>query len=281
MKEKIHKVLARAGLGSRREIERWILDDRVRVNGRPATLGVRVSTEDRVQVDGKLVATRGPGTGVPNVIMYHKPEGEVCTRAGNEKRPTVYRSLPAVSNARWVSVGRLDLNTSGLLLFTDDGDLANKLMHPSTGLEREYLVRVRGPIEDEAIRKLMAGVSLDGREARFDTVSRMGRSEGQNRWFRVVIREGRNREVRRLWEKVGYQVSRLKRIRYGTIRLPKDLKQGRYTKLAPAQLEKLLRTAGFTDRMPGRGRRRDKRSDEAPIRRSPATPANRRARRRR
>ena len=262
MKEKIHKVLARAGLGSRREIERWIGAGRIKVNGRPATLGIRVSQEDRIQVDGKSVTVRGSGTAEPTVILYNKPEGEVCTRSSQEKRPTVYRNLPVIKYGRWVSVGRLDLNTSGLLLFTDDGDLANTLMHPSAGLEREYMVRVRGPVDDDRIRRLLTGIPLDGREARFDRLSRSGRSDGQNQWFSVVIREGRYREVRRLWEAVGCQVSRLKRIRYGSVRLPRSLKQGGHAKLAPAQLQKLLRTANLSPAPAGtrKGRRADLRA---------------------
>ncbi len=253
MSDKLQKLLAHAGLGSRREIETWIESGRITVNGKRAKLGDRASAHDRILLDGNLVALNSAATEQIRALMYHKPEGEICTRSDPKGRPTVFEKLPAIPNGRWVSVGRLDLNTSGLLLFTNNGELANKLMHPSTGLEREYLVRIRGAASDETIAKLTGeGVMIDGRKAKFDSVLPADMAEqGTNHWYRVVIREGRYREVRRMWDAVGHTVSRLKRIRYGTVKLTRDVKQGQSTKLAPKQLEKLVRSVGLGDAFAG------------------------------
>ena len=249
MSDKLQKLLAHAGQGSRREIEKWISDGRVSLNGKRAKLGDRATADDRILVDGKLIALTSGRTEQIKALMYHKPEGQICTRKDPKGRPTVFENLPEIPNGRWVSVGRLDINTSGLLLFTNHGELANKLMHPSTGLEREYLVRIRGRATDETIHTLTRkGVDIDGKNARFDSVIQADMSdEGSNHWYRVVIREGRYREVRKLWDAVGHTVSRLKRIRYGTVKLTRDLKQGKVTKMAPMQLEKMIASAGLQE----------------------------------
>ena len=249
MSDRLQKLLAHAGLGSRREIEGWISDGRITVNGKRASLGDRAEPSDRVLLDGKLLSLRAQSDEQIKAILYHKPEGEICTRTDPKGRPTIFEKLPSIPNGRWVSVGRLDLNTSGLLLLTNSGALANKLMHPSTGLEREYLVRVRGQVSDQSLKTLTKdGVMLDGRSARFDRiVSADLAEEGTNHWYRVIIKEGRYREVRRLWEAVGHPVSRLKRIRYGSVSLPRDVKRGQHSKLAPKQLEKLVSSVGLSD----------------------------------
>jgi len=249
MSDKLQKLLAHAGQGSRREIEKWIAEGRITVNGKRAKLGDRALTSDRILVDGRLIALSSRTNESIKALMYHKPEGEICTRKDPKGRPTVFENLPAIPNGRWVSVGRLDLNTSGLILFTSSGELANKLMHPSTGLEREYLVRIRGEASTKTIEKLTReGVEIDGRPARFDSVvsADMG-EEGTNHWYRVVIREGRYREVRRMWDAAGHTVSRLKRIRYGTVKLTRDIKRGKHAKLAPKQLEKLVCSVGLEE----------------------------------
>ena len=242
MSDKLQKLLAHAGLGSRREIETWISDGRITVNGKRAKLGDRATASDRVLIDGKMAYLTVQQTETIKALIYHKPEGEICTRNDPKGRPTIFENLPAIPGGRWVSVGRLDINTSGLILLTNNGELANKLMHPSTGLEREYLVRIRGEATPDTITKLTReGVDIDGKPAKFDSVLPADMSEeGTNHWYRVVIREGRYREVRRMWDAVGHTVSRLKRIRYGTIRLTRDIKRGQHTKIAPMQLEKLV-----------------------------------------
>lgn len=249
MNDKLQKLLAHAGRGSRREIEKWIADGRITVNGKRAKLGDRASARDRILIDGELVSLVSTTYEPIKALMYHKPEGEICTRDDPKGRPTVFENLPGIPNGRWVSVGRLDINTSGLLLFTNSGELANRLMHPSTGLEREYLVRIRGAASADTIKKLTTeGVELDGRPAKFDSVILADMAEeGTNHWYRVIIREGRYREVRRLWDAVGHSVSRLKRIRYGTIKLTRDVKRGQFTKLAPKQLEKLVNAVGLEE----------------------------------
>ena len=214
----MQKLLAAAGHGSRREVESWIAAGRVVVNGHTAKLGDRVNLSDSVLVDGKRVALSVETQ--PRVLLYHKPAGELVTRSDPEGRATVFSSLPS---GRWVAVGRLDLNSSGLLLFTDSGELANRLMHPRYGLEREYSARIRGALTAAEERKLLEGIPLDGVQARFDSIRRERAGEGTNRWYRVVLKEGRNREVRRLFEALGHPVSRLVRIRYGPIALPADL----------------------------------------------------------
>jgi 23S rRNA pseudouridine2605 synthase len=241
--EKLHKVLARAGLGSRRQMETWIEQGRVKINGKMATIGDRVNEQDKVMVDGQVVPVKQENDLPTRLLMYNKPEGEVCTRTDPQGRPTVFDKLPAVESSRWVAIGRLDINTTGLMLFTTDGDLANRLMHPSSRIEREYAVRVRGNIGDDTLGKLLTGVMLEDGLAKFDEVF-PGEGEGQNKWFYVVIREGKKREVRRLWEALGAQVSRLIRTRYASVVLPRDLPQGRYLELAEDDIRKLAAASG-------------------------------------
>ena len=249
MSDKLQKLLAHAGYGSRRELETWISDGRVTVNGKRAKLGDRADATDRVLIDGKMARLTIQQKETIKALVYHKPEGEICTRNDPKGRPTVFENLPAIPGGRWVSVGRLDINTSGLILFTNNGELANKLMHPSTGLEREYLVRIRGAASQDTITTLTReGVQVDGKPAKFDSVVPADMSEeGTNHWYRVVIREGRYREVRKMWDAVGHTVSRLKRIRYGTIRLTRDIKRGQHSKIAPMQLEKLVVSADLQE----------------------------------
>lgn len=243
MDEKIQKVLARAGLGSRREVERWIEAGRIRVNGKPARLGDRIGPKDRVSLDGKAL-TNLWNTPRARVIAYHKPVGEVCTRKDPEGRPTIYDHLPPLPHGRWIGIGRLDLNTSGLLLLTTDGELANRLMHPSREVEREYAVRVLGEVRPEDLEALQTGVELEDGSARFDRIVDAGGS-GSNHWYHVILREGRNREVRRLWEALGHAVSRLIRVRYGNIELGRALRPGKWRELTPAETGELYRLAGM------------------------------------
>jgi len=243
MDEKIQKVLARAGYGSRREIETWIEQGRIKVNRQLAKLGDRIGPEDRVFLDGKpLRIQHAPRL---RVIAYHKPVGEVCTRQDPEGRPTIFERLPRIQNARWIAVGRLDINTSGLLLLTTDGELANRLMHPSSEIEREYAVRVLGEITPENLQQLQAGVMLDDGMDHFDRILDSG-GEGSNHWYHVTLREGRNREVRRLWEAVGMKVSRLMRIRYANIELGRSLRPGKFRDLESDELQQLLQLVGIT-----------------------------------
>ncbi len=243
MDEKIQKVLARAGYGSRREIETWIEQGRIKVNRQLAKLGDRIGPEDRVFLDGKpLRIQHAPRL---RVIAYHKPVGEVCTRQDPEGRPTIFERLPRIQNARWIAVGRLDINTSGLLLLTTDGELANRLMHPSSEIEREYAVRVLGEISSENLQQLQTGVMLDDGMAHFDRILDSG-GEGSNHWYHVTLREGRNREVRRLWEAVGMKVSRLMRIRYANIELGRSLRPGKFRDLESDELRQLLQLVGIT-----------------------------------
>ncbi len=238
--EKLQKVLARTGLGSRREMERWIEDGRVTVDGRPATLGDRVGRKARIAIDGKpLSAAPAEET---RCILYHKPTGEVCSRKDPQGRRTVFERLPKLKAGRWISIGRLDYNTSGLLLFTTDGELANALMHPSANIEREYMVRVMGEVDEESLQRMVEGVMLDDGMARFTDIVDGG-GDGINRWFYVVIMEGRNREVRRLWESQGFTVSRLKRVRYGEVFIPSKVKQGQWIELTPKEVKSLYRMA--------------------------------------
>lgn len=237
--ERLQKLLAAAGLGSRREIEGWIASGRVTVNGAPAQLGQRVASLDGVAVDGKPLRRTALAGGIPRVIVYNKPEGEICSRKDPEGRPSVFEQFPRLRDGRWVLVGRLDLNTAGLLLATDHGELANRLMHPGFGIEREYLVRVNGDVDEGSLARLRRGVQLDDGMAAFDDVTERGGS-GRNRWFSVVLREGRNREVRRLWEAEGHTVSRLKRVRFGPVSLgPRDVR-GKWRDLDEAGVRQLL-----------------------------------------
>ncbi|MHB1142784.1 MAG: 23S rRNA pseudouridine(2605) synthase RluB [Sulfuricaulis sp.] len=243
MSEKLQKVLARAGLGSRRQIERWIEEGRITIDGQPATLGARVTPHQALRVDGRMVPAHAIQP-KPRILIYHKPEGEVCTRSDPQGRPTVFDKLPALRGARWITVGRLDYNTSGLLLFTTDGELANRLMHPSREIEREYAVRVLGKISDEMLARLKEGVMLEDGPAHFDAIKDAG-GAGANRWYHVTLKEGRNREVRRLWEAVGVQVSRLMRIRFGPVQLPPHFHTGRTVELDDAAAAALYEHVGL------------------------------------
>ncbi|ALM51491.1 23S rRNA pseudouridine(2605) synthase RluB [Halomonas huangheensis] len=245
--EKLQKVLARTGLGSRREMEAAIADGRVKVNGKVATLGDRIEARDSVTFDDRPVALRTAEEVPRRVIMYNKPEGELCTRKDPEGRRTVFDRLPRLKGERWIAIGRLDINTSGLLLFTTDGELANRLMHPSTQVEREYAVRVMGEVKREHIVAMVDGVMLEDGPARFSDVQEFG-GEGINTWFHVVIMEGRNREVRRLWESQGLTVSRLKRVRYGNIFLDKRARAGEWVELSQDEIDDLAGTAGMEAR---------------------------------
>lgn len=227
MSEKLQKVLARAGVGSRREMEEWISGGRVTVDGKPAVLGDRVTVHQAIRVDGHPVQVASEEQHICRVLAYHKPEGEICSRTDPEGRPTVFSRLPKIKGARWIAIGRLDINTSGLLLFTTDGELANRLMHPKFEVEREYAVRVFGEINDAMIQRLRTGVELEDGKANFKKIKALP-GEGINRWFHVVLTEGRNREVRRMWESQGAVVSRLIRVRYGDLLLPKHLPAGGY-----------------------------------------------------
>lgn len=229
MSEKLQKILAQAGIGSRREMERWIEQGRVKLNGETAKLGERATSRDEISVDGKQI--EHGGRAARRVLVYNKPEGEVCTRNDPEGRPTVFDNLPKLKGERWIAVGRLDINTSGLLLFTTDGELANKLMHPSTNtVDREYAVRVAGEVTDEMIATLKKGVVLEDGMAKFTDIQFFD-GDGFNSWYHVCIMEGRNREVRRLWESQEMKVSRLKRVRYGCIFLPKKVSAGKWVEL--------------------------------------------------
>ncbi|MGS0680850.1 23S rRNA pseudouridine(2605) synthase RluB [Shewanella sp. 125m-7] len=246
MSEKLQKVLARAGHGSRREMEAWIAAGRVSVDGEIASLGDRVETDAKIRIDGRTVSIRSEEDVVCRVIAYHKPEGEICSRKDPEGRPTVFDRLPKTRDSRWVAVGRLDINTSGLLLFTSDGELANRLMHPSNEVEREYAVRTFGEVTDGCIQRLRMGVTLEDGPANFDKVKAAG-GEGMNKWWHVSLAEGRNREVRRLWESQEVQVSRLIRIRYGMIELPKSLPRGGWIELPIEDVNYLRKTAGMDE----------------------------------
>lgn len=233
--ERLQKVLASLGLGSRRTIEEWIREGRVSINGAVAELGARVGPSDRVLIDGKPIdLAQRAQTDMPVVLGYHKPVGEMTTRSDPQGRPTVFERLPPPPSGRWIVVGRLDVNTSGLLLFTTDGELAHRLMHPSSEVEREYLVRVRSHPDRETLDVLRRGVELEDGWARFDRIEAEASTDG-HAWFRVVLHEGRNREVRRLWSAVGHEVRRLMRIRYGPVELPRDLRPGQ-SRLLPAEL---------------------------------------------
>jgi len=240
---KLHKVLAQAGLGSRADMEQAIAAGRVTVNGAPAHVGQRIAAGDVVKLDGRLVRWSATPTRLPRVLAYHKPTGEVVTLDDPENRPTVFRQLPRLRSGKWMAVGRLDINTEGLLLFTDSGELANRLMHPRFGLEREYAVRVLGALSQEERQRLLDGVELEDGPARFLSLEDGG-GDGANRWYRVTIAEGRNREVRRLFEAVGHAVSRLIRVRYGAIALPRGLRRGAFMELEPRVVEQLMQAAG-------------------------------------
>lgn len=244
MSEKLQKILAAAGLGSRRELERWIVDGRVSVNGSIATLGDRAQATDRIMVDGRPVKTNKSES--PRVLMYSKPEGEVCTTSDPDGRPTVFDALPKINSGRWIAIGRLDINTSGLLLFTNHGELANRLMHPSYEVKREYLARIHGDVDQKMLNNLMDGVVLDDGLAKFQTVKAQHSKSPEertssNQWFRCVLAEGRTREVRRLWESQDVEVSRLKRISYGPIELPSFIRRSEFIELESKQVSSLFK----------------------------------------
>ena len=240
MTERVQKALARAGLGSRREIERWVREGRVQINGRPAEIGQGITAKCRVTVDGRPVALSPSAPTGARILLYHKPVGEICSRDDPQGRTTVFDRLPRLRGRRWVSVGRLDINTSGLLVLTTDGELAHTLMHPSTGIEREYRCRVRGTPGERELNRLMTGVRLGGQSCRFESVD-PGRGSGSNRWYRVVLKEGRNREVRRMWQSVNCTVSRLIRVRYGPLRLDRKHHAGEVIELSASECRQLAR----------------------------------------
>lgn len=268
MSEKLQKVLARVGLGSRRHMEQAIVDGRVSVNGKLATLGDRIEATDELRVDGRLVHFTVESEARRRVLIYYKPEGEICSRQDPEGRPTVFDRLPPLKGERWVMVGRLDVNSSGLLLFTTDGELANRLMHPSNEIEREYAVRVMGEVTPEIRAALLAGVELEDGPAKFERISELG-GEGFNRWLQVVVKEGRNREVRRLFESQGLKVSRLLRTRYGTVILPRTLKTGRHIELDKHDIDPLVELVQLRQRrgtgLYGLAKRRVEKMQENPL----------------
>jgi len=237
--ERLHKILAQAGITSRREAEEWIVAGRVQVNGKVAQVGAHVRPGDKVKVNGRLVTLHFSNR-LPRVILYHKPEGEIVSRDDPEGRPNVFAALPRLRGGRWVAVGRLDINTSGLLLLTTSGELANQLMHPGSSLLRQYAVRILGDLTPEIQQRLTEGVMLEDGEARFQTLEDAG-GQGANHWYRVSLYEGRNREVRRMFEAVGLRVSRLTRVRYGPFALPPRLKRGHCLELTATEVEHLMR----------------------------------------
>jgi 23S rRNA pseudouridine2605 synthase len=251
MAERIQKLLATAGIASRREIERLIADGRILVNGRPAEIGQRVDHDDKIRVDGRMIGLQRK-TDATRVLIYKKQVGEVVTREDPEGRRTVFRKLPVLQASRWIAVGRLDINTSGLLLLTNNGELARRLMHPSFEIPREYAVRVHGQIDAETIQRLTSGVELDDGTARFESMLAEPNEdgEGSNQWFRVRLREGRNREVRRLFESQGLEVSRLIRVSYGPIELGRGIKSASSREATPAEVESLMEAVGLEPENP-------------------------------
>ena len=238
MKTRIHKILADHGIGSRRGIESLIKQRKVKVNGELATLGQLVSEHDIFEVEGRTVRLSKKDPSKKRILMYNKKVGEISSRNDPDHKKTIFDSLPKLKSGRWVSVGRLDINTSGLILFTNDGSLANQLMHPSSNIEREYIARVHGQVTDQILNNLMQGVKLEDGFAKFTDVQG-GRKGNTNQWFAMVIMEGRTREVRRLWESQGLEISRLKRVRYGSLFLPASLKQGAFKELSKSEISAL------------------------------------------
>lgn len=237
--DKIQKSLAHAGLGSRRQIETWIQEGRIEINGKIARLGDRMKESDVIKIDGRELSLHKRAEHTVRVLLYHKPEGEICSRKDPEDRPSIFQHLPYIRNGRWISVGRLDFNTSGLLILTNDGALAHRLMHPSSELEREYAVRIRGELTPSILKKLKEGVLLEDGKAKFNSIEKTG-AGNSNQWLQVTVSEGRNRLVRRLLESQGLQVTRLMRIRYGNIQLPKGLRRGHHLELYPDEIQTLL-----------------------------------------
>ena len=237
MKERIQKILANEGIVSRRQAENLIREGRIKINGQEAILGMSISRRDSIEIDGKAVEI-SEGTNPLRVLMYNKKVGEISSTKDPEGRPSVFLTLPKISKGKWISVGRLDINTSGLMLFTNNGELANKLMHPSSKIEREYVARIRGQVEPGHIRRLLEGVNLEDGKASFSDIQ-PGRKGKSNQWFAMVIMEGRTREVRRMWESQGFSVSRLKRVRIGGLFLPANLRQGNYKELAEKEIKSI------------------------------------------
>ena len=263
MAERLQKVLARAGFGSRRQIENWIRDGKITVNGKLAELGVSISDTDLVKIEGRSVSIASDPAHTARTLIYHKPAGELTTRKDEAGRPTVFDNLPRIKNGRWITVGRLDFNTSGLLLVTTDGELAHRLMHPSWEIEREYAVRILGKVNEESLQRLQEGVMLEDGMAAFASIQDAG-GAGANHWYHVIVREGRNREVRRLWESQDVQVSRLIRIRYGPVSLPRNVRAGRFQDLQQDEIKALYAAveldapAPRAVRRPGNKRRRSR-----------------------
>ena len=237
MKERIQKILANEGIVSRRQAENLIREGRIKVNGQEAILGMSISRHDLIEIDGKTVEI-SEGANPLRVLMYNKKVGEISSTKDPEGRPSVFLALPKISKGKWISVGRLDINTSGLMLFTNNGELANKLMHPSSKIEREYVARIRGQVEPDHIRRLLEGVNLEDGKASFSDIQ-PGRKGKSNQWFAMVIMEGRTREVRRMWESQGFAVSRLKRVRICGLFLPANLKQGNYKELSEKEIKSI------------------------------------------
>lgn len=237
MKERIQKILSSEGIASRRQAENLIRERRIKVNGLEAILGMSISRHDLIEIDGKKIEI-SEGKKALRVLMYNKKIGEISTTKDSLDRPSVFQSLPKIINGKWISVGRLDINTSGLMLFTNDGKFANKLMHPSSNIEREYVARIRGKVETDHIRELLEGVNLEDGKASFSDIQ-PGRKGKTNQWFAMVIMEGRTREVRRMWESLGFAVSRLKRVRIGGLFLPANIKQGNYKELSEKEIKSI------------------------------------------
>jgi 23S rRNA pseudouridine2605 synthase len=264
--ERIQKVLARGGVGSRREIEGWINEGRFKLNGELVKLGDRLKVGDYLQLNDRVVHWEKFAVQPTRVLLYHKPTGEVVTRRDPEGRPVVFTQLPTLTTARWISVGRLDINTSGLLLVTNNGELANKLMHPSTEVEREYAVRILGDVSEATLEKLKQGVELEDGKAKFDAIRFFG-GEGANKWYHVIVSEGRNRLVRRLWESQEVVVSRLMRVRYGPVVLPERLKASTFYELTEKELELLFEFAGLERNEPVMPKGQSEPKNTAPRRR--------------
>ena len=271
--ERIQKFLAHQGVGSRRQIDALLQEGRISVDGKVAKPGDQIDGREKIAIDGKLLRLHRQ-VSKPKILMYHKPLGEVCTRADPEGRKDVFQNLPGLNQGRWVSIGRLDINTSGLLLFTSDGELANRLMHPSYEVEREYAVRVHGAVNSDMLQRLEQGVELEDGLARFDKIIDSGGS-GSNHWYHVIIKEGRNREVRRLWEAVGVEVSRLVRVRYDQFNLPKWLKPGKHRFLEEETVKRVYKRLGLVARS-GEGKSR---AGARPRNRNPAGSTKNRRRR--
>lgn len=259
--EKLQKVLARAGFGSRRTMEQWIEAGRIRVNKKIATLGTRVSDKDRIQVDEKQIRGNLLFEKInQRVLIYNKDIGSICSRSDPDHANTVFRDFPRIKGSRWILIGRLDINTTGLLLVTNDGELANRLMHPSFEMKREYLARVLGKVDASILKQLEEGIELDDGQVRFENIIEL-EGEGSNRWFRLMLSIGRKRVVRRAWEALGFQVSRLSRIRYGSILLPRGLRRGSWLEMSPSHKKDLYKAVGLTLQLPKSSHHSNKKSD--------------------